>query len=221
MHIEYSNYDLSNNELELKKNIDIAIKYKPDSISVLPNYLKSVKNSMTDTNIQLSTVIDYPMGISDIQTRLLATEHAIKNGAQIIELVAPNFPLCNRKYDKFRADVHQHKELCDKFNAEIRYVLEYRVFTYDLLHKISQILVANNIYTIYPSTGHMLDELSDNILAAILIKKKTHNIRPIINGNIWNNRHIAMIENNKNNIFGYKVNSINALERICHIKTIK
>ena len=67
----------------------------------------------------------------------------------------------------------------------------------------------------------MLDELSDNILASILIKKKVHNIRPIVNGNIWNKRHFALIDANKNHILGYKVNSINSLSQISALNVKK
>lgn len=212
MHIEYSNYDISSNELEFKNNILSALKCKPNSISVLSSYVKLVKNIVNESDSKLSCVIDYPIGVSDLQSRLSATEYALKNGAQIIELVAPSFFLCNRKYDKFRLDIQEHSILCANYNAELRYVLEYRIFSYDLLYKVSQILVGHNIYKIYPSTGYFLDDIADNILAAILIKKKVFNIQPIVNGNVWNNRHFALIDNNKNNISGLKINSLNSLE---------
>lgn len=222
MNIEYSNYDISSNETEFKNNILEAIKYKPNVISVLPSYLKITKNLIEDScPIKLSSVIDYPIGSSDLQTRLSATEYALKNGAKIIELVAPSFFLCTRKYDKFRLDIQSHLELCTKYEAELRYILEYRTFTYDLLYKVAQILVGHNIYKIYPSTGYLLDELSDNILAAILIKKKVFNIQPIVNGNIWNTRHISLISNNTDHILGYKVNSLNALIRLSELNITK
>jgi deoxyribose-phosphate aldolase len=222
MRIEYSNYDISSNELEFKDNIISAIKYKPDIVSILPSYTKLVKNILVNDNSpKLSCVIDYPIGSSDLQTRLTSTENVLKNGAQIIELVAPSYFLCNRKYDKFRSDIQEHSELCLKYGAELRYVLEYRIFTYDLLYKVSQILIGHNISKIYPSTGYLLDDISDNILAAALIKKKVFNIQPIVNGNVWNNRHFMLINNNKNNIYGIKVNSIHSLENIYKFDIVK
>lgn len=219
MLIEYSNYDIASSEIEFKDNISLALKYKPDAISVFPSYLKSIKS--ISSNVAISCVVDYPTGTSDLQTRLEATSFALKNGTKIIELVAPSFFLCNRKYDKFRLDIQQHLDLCSKFGAELRYMLEYRIFTYDLLYKISQILVGHNIFTIYPSTGYQLDDISDNILAAILIKKKVFNIKPIVNGNVWNDRHLSLINTNKNHILGCKVNSLNALENITNMNFSK
>ena len=88
-------------------------------------------------------------------------------------------------------------------------MLEYRVFTYELLYKVSQIMMDFGIEVMYPSTGHSLDDINDNILASALINKKVP-INIICNGNVWN---IGQINNiNKTNLYGIKVNSINALQ---------
>ena len=102
---------------------------------------------------------------------------------------------CNRKYDKFREDIKNNLEICTKNNIELRYILEYRVFTYELLYKVSQILMDFGINTIYPSTGYLLDDINDNILASALINKKVP-INIICNGNIWNISQINNVSKN-------------------------
>jgi deoxyribose-phosphate aldolase len=126
-------------------------------------------------------------------------------------VVAQPYNFCNRKYEKFRDDIKYNKEICEKYSVELRYILEYRVFTYELLYKVAQILIDHNINTIYPSTGYALDDINDNILASALINKKVP-INIICNGNIWN---ISQIQNiKKANLYGLKVNSLNGLELI-------
>jgi deoxyribose-phosphate aldolase len=215
--IEFSHYDIASNEAEFKDIVGKATQLKPSVISVLPSYTKLAKNIIPES-IVLSSIIDYPFGILDIKSRLASTEYAIKNGSKMIELVAPSFLLCNRKYDKFREDILSHQELCSKDNVELRYVLEYRVFTSDLLCKIAQILVGAGITVIYPSTGHLLDDISDNILASALINQKVANINIIINGNMWNNRHTQTIKANKR-IFGCKTNSVYTLENLVQLRS--
>ena len=148
----------------------------------------------------------------DLKSRAIATENAIKSGAKIIDIVGPSYYLCNRKYDKFREDIRVLKELCDQYSVSLRYFLEYRVFSYDLLYKAAQILLDNGIMTILPSTGYSLDEINDNILASALINKKIPNIKIICNGNIWQSKHLVSIE--KAGLYGVRVNSINGLELI-------
>lgn len=210
--IEFCHYDIASNEIEFKDMITKALGLKPTVISVLPSYVKLAK-PLIQTNTLLSTVIDYPFGASDLKSRLSSTEYSIKNGAQIIELVAPSFFLCHRKYDKFRDDINAHSELCVKSNVELRYILEYRIFTSELLCKAAQILVGHNIKIMYPSTGYFLDELSDNILASALINQKVPDINIIINGNIWNKRHIDTLRSNKH-LYGCKTSSIYMLADI-------
>lgn len=215
MQIEFSYYDLASNEQETKDNIKRVSYFPIHSISVLPYYIKAAKVTaqQQNQNIKISTVIDYPMGIGDLNSRLLLSKNAIKNGADSLEIVIPIQLLCNRKYDKFRDDIKGHLELALQNNIKIRYILEYRLFTYELLYKMSQILLSEGINTIYPSTGYLLDDINDNILAAALINKKIPDINIISNGNIWNSNQINGID--KYNLYGLKVNSINAIDLIC------
>jgi deoxyribose-phosphate aldolase len=211
MIIEYSIYDIAISDEELKKNLNEVVTYNPNTISVLPANIKLAKNiiSSTNKNIKISTCIDYPLGSFDTKTRNLAIESSIKSGADIIVACAQSYFFCNRKYDKFREDIKSNIEICSKNNVQLRYFLEYRVFTYELLYRVSQILLDLGVDTIYPSTGYSLDDINDNLVASALINKKVP-INIICNGNIWNNSQINNISKSK--IYGIKVNSINALD---------
>lgn len=215
-HIEYGYYDIASNEAEVKENLLTASKYHPDSISIFPNYLRLAKSNLPDHQ-QLSCVIDYPFGLLDLKARLASVEFAIKNGANIIEAVAPSYFLCNRKYDKFREDIKNILELCQEHNVELRYILEYRVFTLDLLYKIVQILVGFGIKKMYPSTGYSLDDINDNLLASALINKKNVDIKIIANGNVWNDKQADLLCKSTE-LYGFKCHSINGLDRIYRCK---
>lgn len=214
-YIEYAHYDIASNEAEIKNLINEAILYKPDSISVLPTFTKLVK-TLLPLEIKLATVIDYPLGIMDLKSRLLSVENAIRSGSDIIQIVGPSYLLCNRKYDKFREDITKIRDLCNEQNVELRYILEYRVFTLELLYKAAQILIGHDIKTIYPSTGYLLDNLADNILACGLISKKVDKIQIISNGNIWNDTHMDLL-NKTSNIFGIKCHNIHSLKKVANI----
>lgn len=209
MIIEYSVYDISLSDEEIKKLLAEAVQYNPNTISVLLPHLKVAKSTLAGTGINISTPIDYPLGILDTKNRAIIIETAIKSGANIINLVAQPSFFCNRKYDKFREDIKTNLEICNQASVELRYMLEYRVFTYELLYKVSQIMMDFGIDVMYPSTGHSLDDINDNILASALINKKVP-INIICNGNVWNIGHINNIK--KIDLYGIKVNSINALQ---------
>jgi deoxyribose-phosphate aldolase len=207
MNIEYACYDVAANETEITNTITGAIKFKPSVISVFPQYIKTAKILSTTTRI--SSPVDFPLGILDTKARLIATESVIKQGADIIELVCPAYFLCNRKYDKFREDIRQTLALCISNKVELRYILEYRQYSYELLYKIAQILLDLGINIIYPSTGYLLDDINDNLLASALINKKVPDINIISNGNLWNDAQVKVVKNSQ--IYGFRVNSINGL----------
>lgn len=215
--IEYGCYDLADNEKETKEKIEQASGFSPSVISVFPFYLRSAKNVLSNNDIKdikLSCVIDYPFGISDSESRIVSVDQAIKHGADCIELVMSNHLLCNRKYEKIRKELFTISQMCLKNNIDLRVVLEYKIFTPELLYKASYILLEFNIFTIYPSANFLMDSVADNILASMLISKKNPKINIIINGSAWTDNHIEMILSNKN-IYGYKTSNIYTLEKIC------
>jgi deoxyribose-phosphate aldolase len=210
MIIEYSFYDVASNDAETKGVLSEAATFKLDAISVLPFNLKLAKNILgSSSNIALSCPIDYPLGIMDTKSRNESLSFAIKNGAKIIDMVCPVYLLCNRKYDKFKEDIKISQNICLENGVILRYILEYRVYSYELLYKVAQILLEHQIATIYPSTGYFIDNISDNILACALINKKIPQINIVSNANFWNDSHVELVS--KANLFGLRVNSINAL----------
>jgi len=208
MNIEYCYFDISSNDAELKDIVGSVLKFPVNCISVLPSYIKSVRG-LTPDHIDIACPVDYPLGLLDIKSRFITTEIAIKNGAKIIDAVCPSYLLCNRKYDKFREDIKSLTNLCSQYNVQLRYFLEYRIYSYELLYKIAQILLDFGVSTVMPSTGYLLDDINDNVLASALINKKVPKINIIVNGNIWNQNQISMLQ--KANLYGLRVNSTNAL----------
>lgn len=209
MEIEYSYYDIASNDEEIKNNLAQVITYPVSSISVFPNCLKLAR-TVVPKSIRLSTPIDYPLGLLDSNSRLTGIQYAIKNGADIVEVVIPSHATCNRKYDKIRDDIKSNLELCLEHNIELRYMIDYRIFSYDTLYKIAQILLSGGIGVIYPSTASFLDDINDNMIASALINKKVPQIKIICTGNLWNQNQADIVK--RANLYGIKVNSINGLK---------
>jgi hypothetical protein len=74
---------------------------------------------------------------------------------------------------------------------------------------MAQILLEFGISECFPSTGYLLDDINDNMIAAAMINKKTEKINIIINGNIWNQKQAETIC--KSSVYGIRVNSVNAV----------
>lgn len=209
MQLEYACYDVAINEDEVKKNIQNAVQYNPYCISVHPYSLSSVK-SLIPENIKLSCAIDYPMGLTDVATRNQIVQQVAKNNqVSIIDLNIPSKLIVNRKYDKFREDIKLNSETCKQHNVELRYVLEYRVFSHEILAKLCQILKTFDIGHVFPASGFLLDDINDNIIAAKYLIAKS-GMKVICNGNVWTKQQVENVR--KSGVSGLRVSNIPSLE---------
>lgn len=210
-YIEYAIYDLDYTEEEFKSSVESAIKAGVDCISVPFALTKLCKSITKNTQILVSNPIDYPLGISDIKTRNSAVLNSIQNGADKIEIVIQNNYLSSKKYDKLRQDIQSNFEICKTNNIPIFYYLEYRVFTHQSLIKACNILLEMLIDNIYVSSGYMLDNIDDNIIATMLLQQKT-NIKTICTSDIWTKKQAQLLLKNKISRFRFKsLNSIYTL----------
>jgi deoxyribose-phosphate aldolase len=210
MYIDYKITDPDTNEAETKELVKELCSFKLVNSITAPHYLlKSIKNTIDTKDISLSCVIDYPLGFSDLRTRLTAIESAIKIGIDMVDIVMPQNLAANRKYDKIREDIKNCLDICSNNNIEPRYILEYRVFDHHCLKKICEILDSFGIKKVFPSTGYFLDNLADNLIASSFLYQNSKDLEIICSANIWNNKHFELI--NKANIYGIRISYIEIL----------
>jgi len=193
-YIDYACYDYSLNETETENNVISAVKAGVNSISVFPYSLNSIKNlpDIKNKNISLSCAADFPYGLSDTKTRNFMVSQICKNNADYVDLFIPTKIISNRKYDKFREDIKSNLEICQENNVQLRYILEYRVYSHEILAKVCQILLSFGVDKVFPSSGMMIDDINDNLIACNYLSVKT-SVKPIITGNCYNDKHYKSV----------------------------
>lgn len=208
MYVDFAIIDTDITDKEAKQKIAEAMNYKVDGITVpfhLLKYLKPIKK-----NIHKSCLIDFPMGISDLQTRIFAVEQAIAAGANSIDIAMPQNLAANRKYDKIRDDIQAIKNAAGK-DISIKYVLEYRTFDHRCLKKICEIFDDNLIPFATPSTGFFIDNLADNLIASSFLHENSKEINVIATGNAWTEHHFSIL--NKSGVFGFRAFNTECLKK--------
>ena len=211
MYIEYACYDYSLSDDEIKNNINSAIKMGAENIGLFYSGSSSFIKSILDDhpNVKLSCPIDYPYGLSDSKSRLFITSQLVKSGLHTLDLVVPAKFIANRKYDKLRDDIKNNLLICQENNINLRYILEYRVFNHETLAKTCQIFKSLGIEYVLPSTGHMIDDINDNLIAAKYLNTKSE-IKVICNGNIWTNKQVENLKNS--GVYGVRLHYLSSLE---------
>lgn len=206
MYVDFAFIDTDITDKEAKQKIAEAIGYGVDGITApfhLLKLLKPIKKSIIK-----SCWIDFPMGISDLQTRICAIQQAKKAGANSIDIAMPQNLAANRKYDKIREDIKAVKEAAG--DMTIKYVLEYRSFDHRCLKKICEIFDDNFISFSATSTGFFLDNLADNLIASAFLYENSKEINVIATGNAWTENHFSIV--NRSGIFGFRTFNIECLK---------
>lgn len=210
--IEYASYDYTINENETQENIIKAIELGANIISVSQYSLSTIKNITKSRNILFACCLDFPYGLSDSKSRIFMANQIIKqkNDLAFLDIMIPTKIITNRKYDKFREEIKNLLELCQPLNISIRYILEYRMYSHEVLAKVCQILKEFNLDTVFPSTGTMIDNIEDNLIACNFLSTKT-TVKPICTGNIFNSNHVKIIKN-MTNLYGIRFFYTSGLE---------
>lgn len=196
MYIQYAIYNQSLSDEEIKNEIGLLLKQNIQEISLFGNHLPIIKTLDNASDIKFSTVLDFPYGSSDTKSRNCLLNNIMKSGVSIVYLPVQSRFVVNRRYDKIREDIKSNKQICDEFGVELRYSLEYRVFNHEILAKICQILKSMNINTVSPSSGMMIDDISDNLIACEYLTKKS-DIQCICTGNLWKSDQLKNAINSK------------------------
>lgn len=191
MQLEYLVTAIDLSEVEFTKIINEDLnKISFIKTIIVPHFF--VKTAITQApQKNISCLIDYPLGFSDLKTRQTAATSAIKLGAKYLDVTLPSLYLSNRKYDKIREDIRMYCDLIDKKN--IRYILEYRIFNQQALKKICEILMSFGIDHISTSSGYRIDNLYDFIIASRFLQQNFPNLKIILSANYWTEKHFDTI----------------------------
>jgi len=189
LNLEYINTSYELTETSLLIDLKQIQNIPEITTVVLPHYFVKYARGALGYEKNISCLIDYPMGMSDIKNRAQLSSYATKNLANCIDIVVPSHYLTNRKYNKIREDICQQKEIC----KNVRYIFEYRSYDHQYLKKMGQILLENGLDTVCVSTGQSLDVLSDSLIASQFLLSEIPGIKTIINSNFWNTRHFDLL----------------------------
>ena len=100
-----------------------AIKYGFYAVCVNPIHVSLCKEILKGSNVNIATVIGFPLGATTSKTKEYEAKEAIENGANELDMVINIAALKDKNYDMVRKDIQQVVDVA-KPNAIVKVIIE-------------------------------------------------------------------------------------------------
>lgn len=150
-HIEHTLLKQDAKKEELEKLFEEAKKYRFKGVCVNPCNVKFAKESLKDTEVNIVTVIGFPLGANVSEVKAFETKLAIQDGADEIDMVINVSALKNGDYDLVKDDVKKVKAACGTHPLKV--ILETDLLEKDEIKKACKLCVEAKADFVKTSTG--------------------------------------------------------------------
>ncbi|MGN0140988.1 MAG: deoxyribose-phosphate aldolase [Roseburia sp.] len=99
-------------EAQVAKICKEALENDFASVCVNQYYTKFVAEQLKGSNVEVCTVVGFPLGMSDTRVKAFETRAAIEDGAEEVDMVINVGALKDGKYDYVRNEIKTLKEIC-------------------------------------------------------------------------------------------------------------
>lgn len=135
---------------DVKKLCEEAIEHKMASVCVPPSYVKKIKEVFKD-ELNVCTVIGFPLGYNTTAVKVFETKKAIEEGAGEIDMVINVCEVKNKNFDYIKDEIRQIKEACQ--GKLLKVIVETCYLTDDEKEKLCHIISEVKADYIKTSTG--------------------------------------------------------------------
>lgn len=108
--INYTNLNNMISESEMKEFLEKAKELNFHSVVISPTYVPLAKETLKDTEIKIGSVVGFPLGFEDTESKVAEAKELIEKGADEIEAVINLNYLKDEKYDLLENEIRQLKD---------------------------------------------------------------------------------------------------------------
>ena len=135
----------------VKRICDEAVEYGLASVCINPCHVAYCADYLKDSDVNVCTVIGFPLGANTSAVKAFETKDAIANGADEIDMVMNIGALKDKNYDLVRDDV---KAVVEAANGTlVKVILETCLLTEDEIKKACELCVEAKADYVKTSTG--------------------------------------------------------------------
>ena len=123
-YINYTNLNNIITEDEMKEFLEKAKETSFNSVVVSPTYVSLAKETLNDTEIKVGSVVGFPLGFEDTESKIAETKTLVDKGVDELEVVINLSHLKDKKYDLIGKEIEEIKNIMGdkplKVNIEVK-----------------------------------------------------------------------------------------------------
>ncbi|MGL4589027.1 MAG: deoxyribose-phosphate aldolase [Mycoplasmatales bacterium] len=166
-----------------------AIENEFFSVCVNPTWISTCKEKLAGTNVEICTVIGFPLGANTTATKVFETKNALEEGATEIDMVINIAMAKMGEYDKITNEINQIKAVCP--NNVLKVIIETCLLTEDEIKNVTLAVNDSTADFIKTSTGFSTSGATVAAVEAIN-SKRSETLRLKVSGGVKTNADLLM-----------------------------
>ena len=150
-YIDHTNLRATATLEDIKKLCEEAQRYHFASVCVHPYYVKVAKELLKNSNVQVGTVVGFPLGATTSEVKAFEAINAVENGADEIDMVINLGALKNKDYDYVKEEIEEIRDSID--GKVLKVIIETCYLTEEEIIKMTGICNETFVNFIKTSTG--------------------------------------------------------------------
>ncbi len=136
---------------DFEKLLQEAKEYDFKGVCVNPFNVAAAKKYLKDTNVEIVTVVGFPLGANVSEVKAFEAQKAVQDGADEVDMVINVSKLKDKDYDYIKHDIEAVKAACE--GKILKVILETDLLTKDEIKKACELCVEAKADFVKTSTG--------------------------------------------------------------------
>lgn len=150
-YIEHTLLKQDATKAELIKLFEEAKEHEFKGVCVNGANIKLAKEVLQDTNVNIVTVVGFPLGACTSEVKAFETQKAIEDGADEVDMVINVQSIKDKDYEYTQKDIETVKQACG--NIPLKVIIETDLLTKDEIVKACEIIIKAGAGFAKTSTG--------------------------------------------------------------------
>lgn len=150
-YIDHTNLNVTAPFSEIQTLCKEALENHFETVCVFPCYVKTVSELLQNSNVGITTVIGFPLGMNTTAVKEYEAINAIENGATEIDMVINLGDVKNHLYDNIKSEIEQIRDAID--GKTLKVIVETGSLTKDELIRLTEICNETYVNFIKTCTG--------------------------------------------------------------------